>query len=80
MVLQYERPSCSDNAVITKKGFLQIASFRNGTHIHNSETAHFIFCGADGTIMVARQIGRMPGNRPGARLARDAVNATREVP
>jgi len=30
--------------------------------------------------MVARQIGLMPGNGPRARLARDAVNTTREVP
>jgi len=30
--------------------------------------------------MVARQIGLMPGNGYRTRLARDAVNATREVP
>jgi len=30
--------------------------------------------------MVARQIGRMPGNGYRPRLARDAVNTTREVP
>lgn len=30
--------------------------------------------------MIARQIGRMPGNGSRARLARDAVNTTREVP
>ena len=28
MVLQYERPSCSDNGVITKKGFLQTGKFQ----------------------------------------------------
>ena len=42
--------------------------------------AHFIFYALDGAIMVARQIGRMPGNGPRTRLTRDAVNATREVP
>ncbi len=31
MVLQYERPSCSDNAVITKKGFLQTGKFQKRT-------------------------------------------------
>lgn len=30
--------------------------------------------------MVAREIERTPGNGPRTRLARDAVNATREVP
>lgn len=28
MALQYERPSCSDNAVITKKGYLQTGKFQ----------------------------------------------------